>query len=240
MAGIPTFIEGTAFGVLNDVLAGFRDNNGYAQPNKYEILINPPAKLSGSIATNIFGGKERESDIRKISLRAQSVTLPGRNLATSEDTNIYGPSREVVEGVTYADEVAIEFQASSGLEERVFFENWQRQAFDEKTWNIGYYSDYIGSMDMYILDKQNQRRYGIKLWEVFPKTIGPQSLAYDANDALLLVPVNFSFRYWTSLDQSQNPPVSIGDRILDTVINSAERNITRNIPRVLSKLGPRI
>ena len=136
--------------------------------------------------------------------------------------------------------MAIEFQASSGLEERVFFENWQRQAFDEKTWNIGYYSDYIGSIDMYVLDKQNQRRYGIKLWEVFPKTIGPQSLAYDANDALLLVPVNFNFRYWTSLDQSQNPPVSIGDRILDTVINSAERNITRNIPRVLSKLGPRI
>ena len=86
-------------------------------------------------------------------------------------------------------------------------------------------------MDMYILDKQNQRRYGIKLWEVFPKTIGPQSLAYDANDALLLVPVNFSFRYWTSLEQSQNPPVSIGDRILDTVINSAERNITRNISK---------
>ena len=39
MAEIPHFIEATAFGVLNDILAGFRDNDGYAQPNRYEVLI---------------------------------------------------------------------------------------------------------------------------------------------------------------------------------------------------------
>ena len=39
MAGLPNFIEGAAFGVLNDILAGFRDNNGFAQPNRYEIII---------------------------------------------------------------------------------------------------------------------------------------------------------------------------------------------------------
>ena len=233
---IPNFLEGAAFGILNDILAGYRDNNGFAQPNKYEVLIFPPAKLGGGQNQNVFGGMERQSDLRKISLRAQNVTLPGRNLSTTQESNIYGPDREIVEGVTYADDISMSFQASSGLDERVFFENWQRQAFNEKTWNIGYYLDYIGHVEMYVLDKQEQRRYGIKLWEVFPKTIGPNELAYDANDVLMLLPVSFTFRYWTSLDQSQNPKMNVFDRVFDTVVNVAERNISRNIPKVLSRL----
>jgi len=236
MAGIPKFLEGAAFGILNDILAGYRDDNGYAQPNKYEVMIFPPAKRGGGNNTNMFSGMERQTDLRKLSLRAQSVNLPGRNLSTSNDTNIYGPEREIVEGVTYAEEISIDFQASSELTERVFFENWQRQAFNETTWNIGYYNDYVGSMEIYILDKQNKKRYGIKLHDVFPKTIGPNSLAYDANDTLMLTPVSFSFRYWTSLDQNQNPGTNIFDRVLETAVNTAERNITRNIPRILNRL----
>ena len=236
MAGIPKFLEGAAFGILNDILAGYRDDNGYAQPNKYEVMIFPPAKRGGGNNTNMFSGMERQTDLRKLSLRAQSVNLPGRNLSTSNDTNIYGPEREIVEGVTYAEEISIDFQASSELTERVFFENWQRQAFNETTWNIGYYNDYVGSMEIYILDKQNKKRYGIKLHDVFPKTIGANSLAYDANDTLMLTSISFSFRYWTSLDQNQNPGTNIFDRITETVISTAERNISRNIPRILNRL----
>ena len=236
MAGLPNFIEGAAFGVLNAVLAGFRDNNGFAQPNRYEIIIIPPAKIGGGGNENIFNNQERQSDLRKISLRASTVTLPGRNLSTAQESNVYGPDREIVEGVTYADDISMSFQASSGLDERVYFENWQRQAFNEKTWNIGYYKDYTGEIEIYVLDKQDQKRYGIKLWEVFPKTIGATELSYGAMDEIILLPVSFTFRYWTSLDQNQNPQISLGDRIFNTVVNAAEREITRNIPQILNRL----
>ena len=83
-----------------------------------------------------MSGAERKSDIRSISLRCDSISLPGRNLATGTDTNIYGPTREIVEGVTFAEDINIVFNGSSGLDERVFFENWQRQAFDENTWDV--------------------------------------------------------------------------------------------------------
>ena len=189
--------------------------------------------LSGLILRSLISLK---NELEKISLRAQDINLPGRNLATSQDTNIYGPSREVVEGVTYAEEISVQFQASSQLSERVFFENWQRSAFNEKTWNIGYYNDYIGSMEIYVLDRKDKRRYGIKLWEVFPKTIGANALSYGDNDTIMLTPVNFSFRYWTSLDQTNNPKINIFGRVLETTLNVAERNISRNIPRILNRL----
>ena len=241
---IPNFLEGGAYGLLNDVLSMFHSNDGYAQPNRYEVIILPPSggklNIGGGNNQNIFASlmqtQSSPNNLRQLSLRASNLTLPGRNLATSEEGNIYGPNREIVEGVTYADDISISFQASNDLKERVFFENWQKLAFNETSWNMGYYWDYVGTIEIYMLDKQDQKRYGIKLWEAFPKTVEANQLAYDTNDTLMLTPVSFTFRYWTSLDQNQNPGGNIFDKMTETVVNVAERNITRNIPRVLNRL----
>ena len=230
-----SFIEGTSFGVLNNILSAFHSNEGYALPNRYEVVINPPAKVGGGGQENMFNNSERGANLRDISLSVESVTLPGRTLTTAADNNVYGPNREIVEGVTYADEISIDFQASSGLDERVFFENWQKQAFNEKTWNIGYYKDYVGEIDIYLLDRQDQRRYGLKLHDVFPKTITATNLTAAEASEIVKTNVSFSFRYWINLDQKQQAPDIMG-RIFETVVNSAERNISRNIPRILNRL----
>jgi len=232
---IAKFLEGTAFGVINDIMSEYRSNEGYAIPNRYEVIIQPPTKLGGGLTENIHSGAERAKELRRLSMRVENVTLPGRTLTTGTDSNVYGPNREIVEGVTYADEIAIDFQASSGLDERVFFENWQKQAFNEQTWNIGYYKDYTGSMEIYILDRQDVRRYGLKLMEVFPKTITATSLSAVEATEIVKTNVSFSFRYWTNIDQNQQGPDVTG-KIFETVVSSAERNISRNIPRVLNRL----
>ena len=235
MAEVPNFLEGTAYAVLNDILSSYHNNNGYAQPNRFDVVITPPAKVGGGGNENVFSGMDRKSDIRDISMRCESVQLPGRNLSTSADSNIYGPTRDIVEGVTYAEDLTMFFQASSGLDERVFFENWQRQAFDEKTWNIGYYNDYIGDIDTYLLDRNNQRRFGLKIHEAFPKTITATELNSGTNNEIIKISVSFSFRYWTPLNINQQGP-NIFNKILETVVNSAERNLIRNQPRILNKL----
>ena len=235
MAKLANFLEGTAFNILNDLLGVLNSDEGYAHPNRYEVLLLPPVKRGGGGFENVFSGMERKSDIREISLRCESVQLPGRNLATGTDSNIYGPTREIVEGVTYAEDLNMVFQASSGLDERVFFENWQRQAFNEKTWNIGYYKDYVADIDIFLLDKQNQRRYGLRIHEAFPKTITATDLNSGTNNEIVKISVGFSFRYWTPLNINQQGP-NIFNKILETVVNSAERNLIRNQPRILNKL----
>ena len=91
-------------------------------------------------------------------------------------------------------------------------------------------------MQIYLLDRQDKRRYGLKLWEVFPKTITAAALNGAEATEILKTNVSFSFRYWTNLDQKQQGPSDIMGRIFETVANSAERNISRNIPRVLNRL----
>jgi len=230
---VSRFTEST----LNEVISSFRtDGSGFAQPNQFDVVITYPPKLGGGNIENIFNGMERvDSELRKISLRCESVQLPGRTLSSSPDNNIYGPTREIVEGVTYAEDLNMVFQASSGLDERVFFENWQRQAFDEQTWNIGYYKDYVGDIDIYLLDKQNQRRYGLKVHEAFPKTVSATDLNYGTNTEIIKTSVSFSFRYWTALNINQQAP-NIFNKIFETVIDSAERTLIRNQPSILNKL----
>jgi len=219
MAIIPKFLEATAFGVLNDFLSEFHDKNGYALPSRYEVIITSPA----------------EGNARKVSMRCETIDLPGRSLNTSPDSNMYGIAPEIVDGITFGGTLAMTFQASSDLEERVFFESWQEMAWDRGTWNVKYYKDYIKEIEIYVLDINNQRRYGIKLMECFPKEIGPSSFSAATASDIVKIPITMQYRYWETLDITNQPP-NLMEKVLDTIITGASRTITANIPKVLSKL----
>lgn len=237
MSVFPRFLEGAAFGVLNNILSEYHSAEGYAESNKYEVEIFPPASKAVGLSANAMRDAASSvpvKDLKSISLRASSVTLPGRALGTTNDTNIYGPLRSVVDGVTYDDTIEIAFQPSAELDERVLFEKWQYAAFNPQTWNMGYYNNYVGTVYVYLLDKQMNRRYGLKLWECFPKTVSAIPLSYGTNDTLATFTVSMNFRYWTTADQNQQPP-SLADKIGQTIVNTVERNLSRALPAVLRR-----
>ena len=220
MATLASFVESTAFGVLNDFLSEFHSENGYALPSRYEVIITSPG----------------EGNARKVSMRCEAVDLPGRALNTSVDTNMYGIAPEIVDGITFGGTLAMTFQSSSDLEERVFFESWQEMAWDKGTWNVNYYKDYISdSVDIYVLDQQDTRRYGLRLKECYPKEIGPAPLSYATAGDIIKIPVTLQYKYWETLDINNQPP-NLMEKVLDTVISGAERTINANIPKVLSRL----
>ncbi len=235
MSVIPKFLEGGAFGILNNLLSELHTDEGYAEANKFEVEIFPPASKAQGSSLNAHRDEASAvpvKDLKKISLRANAITLPGRTLGTAEDKNIYGPMRSVADGVTFDDSIDIGFISSSELDERVLFEKWQYAAFNPQTWNMGYYNNYVGTVFIYLLDKQMKRRYGVKLWECFPKTISGIPLTYASNDALAVTTVTMNFRYWSTADLNQQPP-SLMDKIGQTVVNTVERNLSRALPAVL-------
>ena len=235
-------LEGTAYGVMNEILAEFRSDDGYALPSRYEVVLLPPqgsrAKPQGALS-NIFAKVMQENTgegtTRKTGLQCESISFPGRNIDTAEDTNIYGPVRQIAQGVTYAD-LSATFQCSSDLRERKFFETWQRLAYNPQTWAMQYYDSYTGSLDIYQLDNNDRRRYGVRLVECYPKVIGDQSLDYGSVNTLQTVQVSFAYRYYKSLADEANLPKPLGDRVRDVIGDTVERQILSKIPKVLSKL----
>ena len=166
-------LGGAVFGGLNAILQHNASRDGYSKANRYEVVIGLPSGTnnaeagdsaqSGNLISQLHG-----ETARRISFRCDSISLPGRNLRTQMNGNIYGPPHEMVQGQTFA-EVAASFYAGSDLAERYFFEEWQKVSYNPETYNINYYKEYVGAVEIYTLNEQNERTYGVRLEECFPK-----------------------------------------------------------------------
>ena len=163
--------------------------SGVARTNLFEVRINPPIPTSRTIRMS-----------RSLTLRAESAVMPGINLATAQDVNIYGPVRDVVEGVNYADEIAITFLETRDHEIRKYFTELMEFAYDPHTWNLKYYNDYAtGDVQIFQLNNQQEVTYGVKLWEAYPKNFGPIQYSSASTNEVVKLTVNFNFRYWTDI-----------------------------------------
>jgi len=226
----------SSYSVLNEQMALVR-GDGFSRPSRYEVLLLPPTgtKGTGGDSINIMSQEMRralgDQTVRRTSMRCESISFPGRNLDTTPDTNIYGPTREIVDGYSFAN-VSASFQCGTDMREKLYFETWQRLAYNVQTWAMQYYEDYVGSVQIFQLDENNIARYGVELVEAFPKTIAEQSLGYATTNEIHKISVTFSYRYWKNLNDEADLPKPIETR----VANTAERNLVRNLPATKTRL----
>ena len=237
-------VEGPSYAILNEILGEFRTNDGFARPSRYEILLLPPTGARGTasdggdvtnIFTQIMGQNNGDGTVRTTSLRCEAISFPGRNLDTTPDPNHYGPTREVVNGYSYAP-ISATFQCSSDMKEKKYFETWQRLAYNPQTFAMNYYDDYTGTIQIFQLDQKGNRTYGCELVECFPKNIGDQSLMGAQSTAVQEVTVTFSYRYWKNLTDEASLPKPLLERLQGVLANQVERKLISRIPKVLSRL----
>tara|TARA_B100000214_G_C23906892_1_gene599310 strand:+ start:417 stop:1139 length:723 start_codon:yes stop_codon:yes gene_type:complete len=234
-------VTGTAFGVLNEILGLVRGTDGVAKQTRYEVILIPPTGARGTNTTPSNAFASQMSDLtgdgtaRATSLKCEQISMPGRNIDTAPDNNIYGPVREIAQGWSFAD-ITAQFQLSSDLKERRFFETWQRLSFNPDTWNMGYYDDYTGTIQIFQLDEQDNRRYGVELIECFPKTVGELTYDYSAVNTQQKVQITFSYRYWKNLTDESKLPRSLQERLQTLLLNTVERQLTSRIPAVIRNL----
>ena len=234
-------VDAIAYGTLNEILGTTNSKDGMSRPNRYEVTLFPPSGTRGSkglgsnVFTKIMGDLLGDGTVRATGLRCEAISMPGRNMDSTPDTNIYGPEREIVTGYSFGD-INATFQCSSDMREKKYWETWQRLCYNPQTFDIGYYHDYTGSVEIHTLDEQENRRYGVKLVEAYPKSIAAQSLGYATNNSYQTIDVTIAYRYWTNLTDESSTPKSLGTRIVERVANTVERRINANIPSVLRRL----
>jgi len=165
-----------------------------------------------------------ESVKGQLTLQCQTVTMPSHDLQTQNRAYASEPGREMVQTHGYAGTIDCTFLLSNDLREKHYFELWQSLAVDNYTHKANYYDDYIGSMEIYQLstkDKQNEQRnspgphaeitdekhlkfeeertYGIRASEVFPKTVGAVSFGASSANEISTIDVRFEFRQWYNI-----------------------------------------
>lgn len=234
-------LGGAVFGSVNAFLQQSASRDGYAKANRYEVLIFLPTGASGTSSQDAGDAalngnilKLRGEVSRRISFRCDTISIPGRNLRTQMNGNIYGPPHEMVQGQTFAP-ISASFYCGTDMAERYFFEEWQKVSYNPDTYNVNYYKEYVGALEIYQLDEQDNRTYGIRLEEAFPKTIGEIAYGHASSNQINKVNIEFAYRHWRNL--GTEPERGNQDSTLqDLLKNSIARQISNQIPTVLRRL----
>jgi hypothetical protein len=173
---------------LQEFISKFYDKGGPAFLNRFEVMIISPFEANQNIA-----------DDRFVSFKVVSVTLPGKNLRTTANENVYGPTYEMAQGLTYAETISMNFYLGATHFERTFFMNWMDMIVKPDSYNLEYYDNYKRSIDVYQLDKNNQKTAGIRLQDCYPKTIGAIEYAQESGE-VGQISVDFVFKEHTHID----------------------------------------
>jgi hypothetical protein len=206
---------------LGRFMANIAQGEGFARPTRYLVRVFLPNKLTidsrdddGGVVSggvNTIGGQELA---RNVGMMCNKITMPSRSVA-SEPHQIYGPKREMPYAYTFGDTIEATFYADKFLRQRAFFETWQKLVFDINTHNIKYYDDYTSQVDILQLgqyDAEEDRDrivYGVRLYEVYPKTIGSIEYAYGG-EGIVEIPITLQYRYWRNLTLDQIGNATIG------------------------------
>jgi len=181
---------------IDEIRGVVSGGNGVARANMYEV---------------IFTGGNND-----LNLLCNSLTLPGRNVLT-HDREI-GLRREKVAYGATNEEVTMTFYIMNDYYPKLFFQEWQAEAFDQNTWQIGYKNDYVRDIQINQLLRGTPATfaggvgpinggtvtsgaagdsiiYGITLVGAWPVTINSISLN-NQMDGIVELTVTFSYTYW--------------------------------------------
>ena len=162
--------------------------SGLASPNKFEVVF-----------TNIPGARNGAADLTQLSLMCDQVSLAGRDVQAILDLQ-YGIRRQVVYNAPAYTPLSLSFLCTDGMKEKRILDAWNNRCVNvTKGFNVAYYNDYIGELDVFVLDRSGKKRtYHMHYHEVYPKTVTAIELNHGTTNATLRVTAEIQYAFWTT------------------------------------------
>ena len=176
---------------LNDFLSNVRSKD-LARSSRFEVVITAPY---------VSEGKERE-----VSLLCEEAAIPGL-IATFAPTKIGNWTEYRAHGIEFfGDNATFTFYVNSDWNVRGFFEQWMGNCVDTTSKEVAFYDDIIGNVEIYSLDRGDNRTGKWELQEAWPRLLNLTPIS-QASDAPVRVTVTFTYRYWESktLEETTGP-----------------------------------
>ena len=163
-------------------------SHGLASPNKFEVIFSA---IPGTDA------HER----KQLNLMCDQVSLAGRDVQAVLDLQ-YGIRRQVVYNAPAYTPLSVSFICTDNMEEKRILDEWNNKCVSVGGgFNVAYYNDYIGELDVYVLDRSGKNRtYHMHYHEVYPKTVTAVELNHGTTNATLRVTAEIQYAYWTTSD----------------------------------------
>ena len=162
--------------------------NGLASPNKFEVIFRA-----------IPGATNKAADLLQLSLMCDQVSLAGRDVQAVLDLQ-YGIRRQVVYNAPAYTPLSLSWLCTDTMDEKRILDEWNERCVSVKGgFNVAYYNDYIGELDIYVLDRSGKERtYHMHYHEVYPKTVTAVELNHGTTNATLRVTAEIQYAFWTT------------------------------------------
>ena len=160
--------------------------NGLASPNKFEVQFKA-----------IPGGKS--DDLMQLNLMCDQVSLAGRDVQAILDLQ-YGIRRQVVYNAPSYTPLSLSFLCTDKMKEKTILDEWNNKCVSvNRGFNVEYYNNYIGELDVFVLDRSGKKRtYHMHYHEVYPKTVTAIELNHGTTNATLRVTAEIQYAFWTT------------------------------------------
>ena len=161
---------------------------GLASPNKFEVVF-----------TNIPSARNSGDDEMQLNLMCDQVSLAGRDVQAVLDLQ-YGIRRQVVYNAPAYTPLSLSFLCTDKMDEKRILDEWNNKCVSVGGgFNVAYYNDYIGELDVYVLDRSGKERtYHMHYHEVYPKTVTAVELNHGTTNAAMRVTAEIQYAFWTT------------------------------------------
>lgn len=171
---------------------------GLARTNRFEVFVQVPSDVRGLDASIL-------NDSQKISLLCEQASFPLLNLNTKSH-RIYGPPYPRPVTSEYGGEgIPLTFHVDRKMGVKKIFDDWIQYIVSKDNYHVKYQytnsnPNYTSDVEIYQLDEADNRTYGVRLKDAFPRSVNLMELNNSAQNQTHRLTVLFAYRKWESLD----------------------------------------
>jgi hypothetical protein len=177
---------------------------GLAPSNRYAVymplpLINfDPQELIAKAfnrGNNASGNREFFNDPRDVSILCDSVTMPGRQISTTELSNNMLSLKMPYNYIN--DDVTMSFHITNDHFMKKFFDKWTDSIFDRRKMTMKYRSSYATDIIIQQLDQRDVPIYTCTLKNAYPITVSSYELSNSGENQFQKLSVTFTYEDWS-------------------------------------------
>ena len=157
--------------------------NGLAKTNRFILNFGLPQLMQKDM-----------HDLEMVQMFCESISLPSINIS-SMPIRTFGEQREIPYDRTFEPLNAV-FYVDRKMVVKDFFDLWMSSIYNPIDRTLNYYEQYTTDMTIFVLDSADNSTYTIKLYEIYPKSIGQVQLDNNSKDIMKLN-VTFNYKYHT-------------------------------------------
>jgi len=184
---------------------------GIARGNRFAVYITHPEATRNSLLnfdvesliSNIVGGNSVGfgnfiNDPRDMFLLCESVSLPGKRIATMEQVHNHHAEKMPYSAIT--EEVTMTFLLTNDYHTKKYFDSWQNMVVDTSGnhYKPAYKNSYTTDIIIQQLSASNDivPGYTVKLENAYPLQVSSIELSNSADNATLSVSVTIEYDRW--------------------------------------------